>query len=149
MILRKLILCLLMLGVAMGSIAADDPETPMVLTGGKVVSVDEAKALIGKVKFFDMRKAISFGKGHIPGAVALPYDQKSEKSEAFDSSKDKVDLSQLPANKADPIVFYSDGSTGWKSYKAAVVAIRNGYTNVMWMRGGTKEWEQKAFPLEQ
>lgn len=149
MMSRGMILGLAMLAWAGVGVAADDPVTPTVLNGGKVVSVDDAKAMLGKAKFYDMRKAISFGKGHVPGAVALPYDQKSEKAENFDPSKDKVDLSQLPPNKADPIVFYSDGPTGWKSYKAAVVAIRGGYTNVMWMRGGTLEWEKKGFTLEQ
>lgn len=149
MMLRGMILGLVMLAWTGVVAAADDPETPAALNGGKIVSVEDAKAMLGKAKFFDMRKAISFGKGHVPGATALPYDQKSEKSENFDPSKDKVDLSQLPSNKADPIVFYSDGPTGWKSYKAAVVAIRGGYTNVMWMRGGMLEWEKKGFTLEQ
>lgn len=128
---------------------SNDPQTPTVLTSGKVVSVEEAKALVGKTKFFDMRKVISFGKGHVPGAVALPYDQKSEKSESFDLAKDKFDMTQLPASKTETIVFYSDVPTGWKSYKAAVVTIRSGYTNVMWMRGGTNDWEQKSYPVEQ
>ena len=147
--LRHLLIGFMLVLSATGTFASDDPETPHSFTGGKVVSVDEAKGLIGKAKFFDMRKAISFGKGHVPGAIALPYDQKSEKAVNFDATKDKFDLTQLPSNKAEPIVFYSDGPTGWKSYKAAVIAVRNGYTNVMWMRGGTKEWEQKNFPLEQ
>ena len=147
--LRHLLIGFMLIISAPGSFASDDPETPRSFTGGKVISVDEAKGLIGQAKFFDMRKAISFGKGHVPGAIALPYDQKSEKAENFDATKDKFDLTQLPANKADPVVFYSDGPTGWKSYKAAVIAVRNGYTNVMWMRGGTKDWEQKNFPFEQ
>lgn len=147
--LRHLLIGFMLVLSATIAFASDDPETPQTFTGGKIISVDEAKGLIGKAKFFDMRKAISFGKGHVPGAVALPYDQKSEKAENFDATKDKFDLAQLPSNKADPIVFYSDGPTGWKSYKAAVIAVRNGYTNVMWMRGGTKDWEQKNFPIEQ
>jgi rhodanese-related sulfurtransferase len=128
--------------------AAVDPPTPTTLSGGKVISADEAKAAVGKAAFFDMRKALSYGKGHLPGAVPLPYDQKSDKSADFDAAKDKFDMSQLPKNKSDAVVFYSDGPTGWKSYKAAVVAIRSGYTNVMWFRGGSAEWEGKGFALE-
>ena len=129
--------------------AAEDPETPNTLAGGKIISADEAKALAGKAAFFDMRKAVSYGKGHLPGAQPLPYDQKSEKSVNFDATTDKFDTSQLPTDKASAVVFYSDGPTGWKSYKAAVIAIRNGYTNVMWFRGGTAEWEAKGFPYQQ
>lgn len=139
----------LTLAFAPSAFAADDPETPKSLTGGKVLSAAEAKALTGKAAFFDMRKAVSYGKGHLPGAQPLPYDQKSDKAENFDAAMDKFDLSQLPADKSATVVFYSDGPTGWKSYKAAVIAIRNGYTNVSWFRGGTAEWEAKGFPLEQ
>lgn len=129
--------------------AEEDPPTPTTLQGGKIITADEAKALGGKASFFDMRKALSYGKGHLPGATALPYDQKSAKAANFDAAADKFDMAQLPADKAATIVFYSDGPTGWKSYKAAVVAIKNGYKNVMWLRGGTAEWESKKFAYEQ
>lgn len=132
-----------------GVFAAEDPETPMTLEGGKVISADQAKSMAGKAKFFDMRKAVSYGKGHLPGAQPLPYDQKSDKSPKFDATMDKFDISQLPADKSAAVVFYSDGPTGWKSYKAAVIAIRNGYTNAMWFRGGAAEWEAKGFAYEQ
>ena len=127
------------------ALLADDVPTPTTLKGGKVISADEAKSLSGKAAFFDMRKAVSYGKGHLPGAKPLPYDQKSAKSENFDAAQDKFDMAQLPADKSAAVVFYSDGPTGWKSYKAAVIAVRNGYTNVMWFRGGTAEWEAKGF----
>jgi len=129
--------------------AADDPPTPTTLSGGKIISADEAKAMADKAAFFDMRKALSYGKGHLPGATPLPYGQKSEKSAGFDATQDKFDLSQLPQDKSSAVVFYSDGPAGWKSYKAAVVAVRSGYTNVMWFRGGSTEWESKGFALEQ
>jgi rhodanese-related sulfurtransferase len=128
--------------------AADQTLTPDTLPGGKVISVDEAKSMVGKNTFFDMRTAMSFGKGHLPGARALPYKQASDKTPGFDASQDKFDLSELPSDKAAAIVFYSDGPAGWKSYKAAVSAIRAGYSNVMWFRGGTSEWEANGYVLE-
>jgi rhodanese-related sulfurtransferase len=131
------------------ALIADDVPTPTTLNGGKVISADEVKSLIGKAAFFDMRKAVSYGKGHLPGAKPLPYDQKSAKSENFDASQDKFDMTQFPADKSAALVIYSDGPTGWKSYKAAVIAIRNGYSNVMWFRGGTAEWEAKGFSYAQ
>jgi rhodanese-related sulfurtransferase len=129
--------------------AAEDLPTPTALAGGKIISADEAKSVAGKAAIFDMRKALSFGKGHLPGAAPLPYGQKSGKSADFDATQDKFDMSQLPQDKSAAIVFYSDGPAGWKSYKAAVTAIRSGYTNVMWLRGGSAEWESKGFALEQ
>ena len=127
------------------------PDTPTILEGGKVITAEEAKALIDKkgAVFFDMRSAINYGKGHLPGATALPYKENSEYKANFDASRDTFDLKKLPADKNAAIVFYSDGPSGWKSYKAAVLAKKAGYRKVMWMREGTKGWETKKFPLQQ
>lgn len=129
----------------------DKPDTPTTLEGGKVISAEEAKALLDKkgAKFFDMRSAINFGKGHLSGATPLPYKENSDYTTSFDGSKDVFDLSKLPADKGTAIVFYSDGPSGWKSYKAAILAKKAGYKKVMWLREGTKGWEAKKFPLQQ
>jgi rhodanese-related sulfurtransferase len=131
--------------------AAQDkkPTTPATLAGGKVVTADEAKKLLdGKsAAFFDTRSAMNFGKGHVPGAKAIPYGEKSEFAENFDASKDRFDLAQLPGDKNAALVFYSDGPTGWKSYKAAVLAVRAGYKSVNYLRGGLEEWEAKKYPV--
>lgn len=130
------------------SALADEALTPTSAQGVQVISVNQALELLGKVPFFDFRSALNFGKSHIKGAVALPYDPKSEKSVGFDASKDKFDMAKLPRDKSSPVVFYSDGPSGWKSYKAAVLAHRAGYSNVKWMRDGTNEWFAKGLPVE-
>ncbi len=128
---------------------ADDPPTPTAVPKGvALVTPEQAQALVGRAQFFDMRAAVNYGKGHIKGAIALPYDQKSEKRADFDATKDRFDMTKLPKDKAAQMVFYSDGPTGWKSYKAAVLAARAGYTNVKWMREGTAGWVAKKLPLE-
>lgn len=104
--------------------------------------------MLGKAQFYDMRSAVNFGKGHLKGAVAFPYEGRSENSETFDASQDRFDAARLPPEKGAAIVFYSDGPRGWKSYKAAVQASRAGYTNVGWMREGTAGWTAKGYPLE-
>ena len=124
------------------------PPTPVAAAGVEVVSPEQAQGLIGKAAFFDMRSAVNYGKGHVRGAIALPYDQKSELAENFDASKDRFDTAKLPADKSAPIVFYSDGPSGWKSYKAARLAAQAGYRNVKWMREGTAGWTAKGLPLE-
>ena len=130
------------------AVAFATPETPRGAKGVEVISVEQGNALVGKAAFFDMRSAINYGKGHIKGAVALPYDQKSDTTESFDASKDRFNMAKLPPDKSKPIVFYSDGPTGWKSYKAAVLAARAGYTNVKWMRDGTSGWKAKGLAFE-
>lgn len=125
-------------------------ETPQVLAGGKVISIEEAKKLVDakSASFVDTRAVLNYGKGHVPGAIAVAYREKSAKAENFDATQDQLDLSKLPQDKNAQVVFYSDGPTGWKSYKASVLAIRAGYKNVMYMRGGFAEWIAKKFPVE-
>lgn len=129
---------------------ANKPETPTSIAGAKVVSVDEARAMAtGKAAvFIDTRNAMNFGKGHVPGAMTASYKEKSEPVENFDASQDSFTMEKLPADKSAKVVFYSDGPTGWKSYKAAVLAVKAGYRNVMYMRGGFAEWEAKGAPVE-
>ena len=129
------------------ALAADKPETPTTVSGFAIVTPEEARALVGKASFYDLRSAINFGKGHVQGAKALPYGEKSGFTPDFDGSMDKFDMSRLPADKNATIVFYSDGPKGWKSYKAAVQASKAGYKNVKWMRAGTAGWQAKGLPF--
>ncbi len=140
----------LALSLSLSNVVLAQSETPTSLAGGKVVSVDDARKLLdSKTAFFvDTRSVVNFGKGHVPGAKALPYKGSSEDVAGFDASKDQFDLSKLPAAKDQPIVFYSDGPTGWKSYKAAVTTVKAGYKNVSYMRAGWTEWSAKGFPKE-
>lgn len=124
--------------------------TPTKLAGGKVITAEEGRKLAdSKTAFFiDTRNVVNFGKGHVPGANAIPYKSGSDDVEGFDASKDKFDLTKLPPAKDKALVFYSDGPTGWKSYKAAVWAIKAGYQNVNYMRDGWSEWMAKKLPVE-
>jgi len=149
---KKLITCaaLASLAVAVQPAFAAKPETPTSLAGAKVISADEGKTLVGdkSVVFVDTRNPLNFGKGHVPGAITASYKEKSEAVADFDASQDSFTMDKLPADKNAKIVFYSDGPTGWKSYKAAVLAVKAGYKNVMYMRGGFAEWQGKGHPVE-
>lgn len=125
-------------------------QTPAQLSGGKVVSVDEASKLAASKSavFFDTRNVMNFGKGHVPGAKALPYKGSSEDKADFDASQDQFDAGKLPSNKDQALVFYSDGPTGWKSYKAATQAVKAGYKKVHYMREGWAAWQAKGLPVE-
>jgi rhodanese-related sulfurtransferase len=96
---------------------------------------------------FDMRKALNFGKGHVPGAASVPYKwtKKGHPSERTG----EFDMTKLPSDKNTPIVFHSDGPTGWKSYYASKAAVEAGYKNVNWMRQGFAGWQDKGYPVEQ
>lgn len=138
----------LALGCQVAIAAAGDADTPTDIKGAKIVSVDEAKGMISSAKFFDVRSALNFGKGHIPGAVQVSGKWKSENTPNADISQDELDLSKLPGDKDAKLVIYSDGVKGWKSYKAAMIVAKAGYKNVLWMRNGFAEWESKGHPVE-
>ena len=143
--------------VAVGAFALDagaeakkKKETPLALSGGTIITAEEAKALVdGKnAAFFDTRSALNCGKGHIPTATCLPYKGTSENKVDFDPSQDDFNAEKLPAEKDVNIVFYSHGTTGWKSFKSAVQSIDAGHTNVMWLRSGFASWLDAGYPSE-
>jgi len=146
----KVVLGLAGLALSGVVLAQTQLPTPTKLAGGKIITVEEGRKLAdAKTAFFiDTRNVVNFGKGHVPGANAIPYKSGSNDVEGFDASKDKFDLDKLPPAKDKALVFYSDGPTGWKSYKAAVWAIKAGYQNVNYMRDGWSEWVTKKFPAE-
>ena len=131
-------------------LAGEGIPTPEVLPGGTIILPMDAKSLLDQKKamFFDVRNPINYGRGHVPSAAALPYSGKSKKVVDFDMSLDSFDVSQLPSDKNEVIIFYSHGITGWKSYKAAVSAIHAGYKNVHWMREGFGKWLELGYPTK-
>jgi rhodanese-related sulfurtransferase len=129
---------------------AADIETPTTApTGVQLIDTAQARALHARATpFYDTRSALNFGRGHIKGAAAMPYQQKSAKVVAFDPALDRFEMSLLPADKSSAFVIYSDGPTGWKSYKAAAIAARAGYSSVKWYRDGAAGWTAGGAILE-
>jgi len=149
-ILSKLVVLAFCLGGIGNAVAVEDAKTPTTLADARIVAADEVKKMSdAKAAFFvDTRSPVNFGKGHVPGAASIAYREKSEKVPNFDASADKFELSRLPSDKSAKIVFYSDGPTGWKSYKAAVLTVNAGYKNVMYFRDGYSSWVSKGYPEE-
>ena len=130
-------------------VMAAKPLTPETLKGGTVVDDATAKSYHGKMKFFDVRMKAEYIEGHVPGAISVPYGEKSAHSPDFDASKDTFDLSKFPSDKGEPFVVYCNGPRCWKSYKASVRLIRAGYKKVYWYRdNGFPGWKSKGFPTE-
>jgi rhodanese-related sulfurtransferase len=149
--MMKQFLSTIVVSVALTTSAwADKPETPTNMPGIKLINVDDARQLVSAkgAVFVDTRSAVNFGRGRVPGAVSASYKEKSEPTPNFDASADSFEMAKLPADKNAKVVFYSDGPTGWKSFKAAVLASKAGYKNVLYMRSGYAEWEAKSLPVE-
>ncbi len=138
-------------GVALlvGAQAALAADTPATLAGATVVTADKAKELQAKgAVVVDARVANEYADAHIKGAINIPYKEKSAKSVDYDPSQDSWDASKLPADKNANIVIYCNAGECWKSYKAAHMAIKDGYKHIYWFRGGFPEWKAKGYPIE-
>lgn len=152
MLTKSIAVLAAVLTLAIAPAIADEirPATPTSVKGARRVTVDEAKSLLDKkaASFFDTRSPLNYGKGHLPGATLIAYKEKSEYALDFDARLDSFDIARLPADKDAWIVIHSDGPSGWKSYKAAVLAAKVGYRNVLWMRDGYAGWTAKGLPVE-
>jgi len=132
-----------------GITPAEEIPTPTKLDGVKIVSTDEVKAMLGQkgVYVYDMRKALNYGKGHLKGAVSLPFKWTVDDDDPA-KRQGQFDMAVLPPDKNAKIIFHSDGPAGWKSYYASKAAKEAGYKNVMWYRDGFDDWSKKGYALE-
>ena len=102
----------------------------------KETTVDEIKhRLDRKDKFMlvDVREESEFAKDHLPGAVHLGKGIIERDIEA-----------KVPDPKTE-LVLYCGG--GFRSALAADNLQKMGYTNVISMDGGIREWREKNYPL--
>ena len=125
------------------------PQTPESIPSVTVVTAEKAKTLAdGGVLIVDTRVANEYVEQHIKNAISVPYKEKSAKSVDFDARQDSFDLAKLPADKNTSVILYCNGSECWKSYKSCVSAVKAGYKNVYWLRGGIPEWKAKGLAVE-
>ena len=122
--------------------------TPKALPGATVVNLDTVRALVSNgAVLVDTRIEAEYRDKHIPGALWLPYGEKSLKDVAFDSKLDSFPgLAKL--DREQNIVFQCNGPECWKSYKASRTALAAGYKHVYWFRGGMPEWEVAGLRTE-
>ncbi|MCK5109910.1 MAG: rhodanese-like domain-containing protein [Arcobacteraceae bacterium] len=156
--MKKIILSVLF--VFVGSLFAAKPVTPSIedakAAGIKAITVAEAKDLYDKkVPFIDCRSTKMFAKGRVKGSKLVAYKAKGGKKEkkvGWDVTKDEKIipkfLSKMPSDKSAGVIFYCQGETCWRAYKAAVVAQKNGYTNAYWFKNGYPAWKKAGYPVE-
>jgi len=160
----------LLFATVMPGFAAEEPAgfrtehyrapTPQTITGGTMISVQEAKKIhdAGDAIFVDTYetrvqwmadfKEWAIGEGHesLPGAFWLPGTgihplkpmmEKFLKDSLFEITK---------GDKSRKIVVFCR-SDCWLGWNVARKAISYGYTNILWMRDGTDGWAQAGYPM--
>lgn len=99
-------------------------------------TVDDVKAKLDRDEKFvliDVREESEYAKDHLPGAVHLGKGVIERDVEA-----------RVP-DPTTPIVVYCGG--GYRSALAADNLQKMGYTNVLSMDGGIRDWRNKGLPL--
>ncbi len=123
--------------------------TPRSLPGATVVDAKAVGELLNAgATYVDTRTEAEFKAGHVPGAVLLPYNEKSAKDADFDAAQDRFEVAKLGANREAPLIFACNGAECWKSYKAAQAAVKAGYRKVYWFRGGFPEWRSAGLKFD-
>jgi rhodanese-related sulfurtransferase len=109
----------------------DDAKTRV-----RETTVEEVKKKMdrgGKFILVDVREESEFAKDHLPGAIHLGKGIIERDIEA-----------RVPDLGAE-IVLYCGG--GFRSALAADNLQKMGYTNVISMDGGIRDWREKGYPL--
>jgi rhodanese-related sulfurtransferase len=100
------------------------------------VTVDDVKTMLDRGDRFelvDTREESEFARGHLPRARHLSKGILER------------DIEAAVPDLATPIVLYCGG--GYRSALAAENLGRMGYTNVVSMDGGWREWTAKGYPI--
>jgi rhodanese-related sulfurtransferase len=109
----------------------DDAKTRV-----RETSVDQVKSRMDRGDKFllvDVREESEFAKDHLPGAIHLGRGIIERDIEA-----------RVPGLNTEMILY---GCGGFRSALAADNLQKMGYTNVISMDGGIRDWREKGFPL--
>ena len=100
------------------------------------VTVDDVKAKLDKGESFHLvgvREESEFAKDHLPGAIHLGKGVIER------------DVEQRIPELNAPLVLYCGG--GFRSALAADNLQKMGYSNVVSMEGGVRDWRAKGYPF--
>ncbi len=82
----------------------------------------------------DVRTDAEFERGHIPGAVHIPYDELDGRS------------GEIPASSSNTIVVYC--AVGPRARRGERTLLQNGFSHVLHLNGGFRAWEEAGHPIE-
>ena len=129
----------MLLLISTACLADKKPVAPESIDDVVIVTAEEAIDLIldnPDMPIIDSRKKTEYVKGHIEGAVSILNTDLTEE-----------DLQQVVPEKDSAILFYCNGERCLRSSDAIRKAKNWGYTNLIWFRGGWKEWTDKQLPV--
>jgi len=124
--------------------------TPTKIPGGKVVTTGELKAMLEQNPRPYLIDVLGGGVHRtLAGAFWMIGSGAGDMSQEEEARFARALGAFAGGDKSRPMVFFCVDSECWLSYNAALRAIRLGYTNVMWYRGGIASWRIAELPMAQ
>jgi rhodanese-related sulfurtransferase len=120
------------------AVAAKSPES---IEGTTKVTAEEFIELVDKIPnliVVDSRIPGDRKQGFVEGSVSLP-----------DVDTTCETLPSVIPKKDSPVLFYCNGVKCGRSATAIKIALKCGYNNIYWFRGGFEEWLEKGYPYLQ
>ena len=129
-IFLQILLIFLMISSIDASSAKEIPDGVSVITAPEVRQLMSAE----KPLLVHTLSRIEFQMQHIPGSINIPVDEVT-------------DSPLLPKEKNAKIIFYCNGQACPYSKRASVTAVKRGYKDVAWFRGGILEWRKFQYEM--
>ncbi|MDH3242427.1 MAG: rhodanese-like domain-containing protein [Alphaproteobacteria bacterium] len=123
--------------------------TPASIPGGQVITTKGLVELLRRRQVPVLILDVLGGPERIPGAQnAVPAHQAGSFDDQTQRQFGQYLGQATRGNKQHPLVLYCASPQCWMSYNAALRAIKMGYSNVLWYRGGIEFWKQAGQRVE-
>lgn len=123
--------------------------TPTSIPGGKVIGTQQLAQLLQRGQGNVLLLHVFGGPQHIPGAQAAgPASQGGSFDDQVQREFGQYLRQATGGDNSRMLVVYCAGPQCWGSYNAGLRAIRMGFRNVYWYRGGLEAWAQAGLPLQ-
>jgi len=121
--------------------------TPASIPGGRLVTTQELVQLVQSGQPYLLFDVLGSGQT-MPGAISvLPASQPGDFNDQVSQQLGQFLGQVTQGNRQVPMIFYCASVQCWMSYNAALRAIKLGYSNVLWYRGGLETWQAIGGPM--
>lgn len=135
----KIIFCSFLMMFSSTLFAEQKPHAPETIQDVTIVSAEEVIEMIlanPELTVIDSRKKTEYLKGHIEGSINILNTRLS-----------REELERIVPDKSKAILFYCNGTRCMRSSDSIKKAKTWGYQQLIWFRGGWKEWSDKRLPV--
>lgn len=122
--------------------------TPTSIPGGRVIATQQLAGALRNGQGKPLLLHAYGGMQHLPGAIAVvPAAQGGGFDDDIQRGFGEYLRQATGGDMSKMLVFYCGGPQCWGSYNASLRAIRMGYRNVHWYRGGLQAWQEAGLPV--